>query len=310
MIKNATILVTNKCNGRCMMCNIWNTKTSEKEMTVDEYRKLFSKSEFREIEDLNISGGEPTLRKDIIEIIDVMSEYMPKVHMFFLSINGTNPEKVRDLFLQYSKRIKDVYVCVSIEGDRETNKKVRGIDSYDSAVKTIKLCKEANPKIHSIISMTLTPINSNKKSLEHIKRLAEETGSTYSFRKGWKNDTYYHNCANKKIDINEKQKGDVVCFMERYCTQDPFMRAQIEYFKSDSMPLMKNCHAGDIFVLIRPDGSIYPCINSSRKIGDLERGIFVKKINDLGKYESCPCCTECCFYPMLNWSSYSTKKQY
>jgi len=307
MIKNVTVLVTNKCNSRCMMCNIWNTKTFEKEMTVAEYKKLFSKPEFRETEDLNISGGEPTQRKDITEIIDVMLDNMPKVHMFFLSTNGTNPEKVRDLFLRYSKCIKDVYACISIEGNKETNKKVRGIDNYDSAIKTIRLCKETNLNIHSIISMTLTSANSNKESLNHIKKIAEETGSTYSFRKVWKNDTYYHNCANKKIDISEKQRREVIDFMEKYCTTDLFMKAQIKYFKSNSMPMMKKCYAGDIFVLVRPDGSVYPCINSSRKIGDLERGIFIKNIEDLGKYESCPCCTECCFYPMLNWSLYSTR---
>lgn len=308
MIKSATVLVTNRCNSRCIMCNIWNTKIAEKEMTVAEYKKLFSRPEFREIEDLNISGGEATLRDDIVEIIDAMLENMPKVHMFFLSTNGTNPEKARDLFLRYSKRIKDVYVCVSIEGDIETHKKVRGVDSYDSAIRTIELCKEANPNIHSIISMTLTSINTNKKSLNHIKKIAEKTGSTYSFRKSWKNETYYHNCANKKIDISEEQKREAVDFMKKYCAADPFMKAQIKYFENDSMAMMKKCHAGDTFILVRPDGSIYPCINSSRKIGDLKSGVVVKNIADLGKYESCPCCTECCFYPMLNWSSYSTKK--
>lgn len=309
MIKNATVLVTNKCNSRCIMCNIWKTKTSEREMSVADYEKLFSRKEFRQIEDLNISGGEPTLREDVYEIIDVMLKNMPKVHMFFLSTNGTNPEKIRDLFLRYSKIIKDTYVCVSIEGNRETNNKVRGVDSYDSAIKTIKLCKEANSNIHSIISMTLTAINSNEESLHHIKKIAEETKSTYTFRQAWKNDTYYHNCDNEQLNMSEEQKNTVINFMEKYCMADPFMVAQMEYFKNNTNMAMKNCLAGDIFVLIRPDGSIYPCINSSRKIGDLENGMFIKNIENLGKCENCPCCTECCFYPMLNWSSYSTKRQ-
>lgn len=65
------------------MCNIWKTKTSEREMSVADYERLFSRKEFREIEDLNISGGEPTSREDVYEIIDVMLKNMPKVHMFF-----------------------------------------------------------------------------------------------------------------------------------------------------------------------------------------------------------------------------------
>ena len=312
MIKNTTVLVTNRCNSRCTMCNIWRSGITERETTVQDFRKLFSKAEFRELEDLNISGGEPLIRKDIIEVIDAIIENMPKLHMFFLSTNGTNPKKARDVFKKFSKKIKDVYLCVSIEGDREINKIVRGIDSYDSALETIKLCREAVSDIHSIISMTLTPQNCNKKSLMHIKRIAEETGSTYSFRTAWKNDTYYQNIE-KNLELSLTQKREAIDFMERYCMDDPFMRIQIHYFKTNKVPLMGDihsgikCHAGDIFVLVRPDGTIYPCINSSRKIGDIERGVFVKKIKDLGKYEQCPCCTECCIYPMLNWSQYCEK---
>src|SRR6056297_2512459 len=193
MIKNTTVLATKRCNSRCTMCNIWKEDTKEQEMSVQQFRELFSREEFRELEDLNISGGEPTLREDIIEVIRAISENMPKLNMFFLSTNGTNPQKTRDIFQDLSGKIKDLHLCVSIDGDRETNKMVRGIDSYETALKTIEICKKTTPEIHTIISSTLTSKNCDEETLNHIKKIAEKTGSTFSFRMAWKNGTYYKN---------------------------------------------------------------------------------------------------------------------
>jgi MoaA/NifB/PqqE/SkfB family radical SAM enzyme len=160
--------------------------------------------------------------------------------------------------------------------------------------------------------MTLTPYNSNWECLSHIKKIAEETGSTYSFRIAWNNNTYYNN-NEINLNLSPHQKDEVAKFIEKYCLDDPFMRIQLEYLKSGNVYIMGDkksrihCLAGDVFVLVKPDGSIYPCINSSRKIGDFERGIFLKTIKDIGKYEQCPCCTECCVYPMINWSEFREK---
>jgi len=307
MIKNATVLVTNKCNSHCLMCNIWKWGIVKDEMTLAEYEQLFSKPEFAEIEDLNISGGEALLRKDIIEIILAMTKNMPKLHMFFLSTNGTNPHKAMKLFSLLAKKIKDIYLCISLEGNKRTNKQVRGIDSHDLALETIRLCRKTVPQLYSIISMTLTKYNCNLESLEYIRKIANKTGSTFSFRMAWLNDTYYHNLGNN-IGISEDQKKLAIDYIQKYCLDDPFMRTQIEFFNKGKVKMMDKCLAGDVFILVRPDGTIYPCINSSRRIGDKEKGIYIKEIIDLGKYEQCPCCTECCFYPMLNWSKYSDRK--
>lgn len=307
MIKNATVLVTNQCNSRCTMCNIWQHGITGEEMSLADYENLFIRPEFGEIEDLNISGGEPLLREDINEIVMAMVKNMPKVHMFFLSTSGTRPQQAKELFELLTPRIRDIYLCVSLEGDRDVNYQVRGIDSYNSALKTINLCKKTIPGLHSIISMTLTKRNCNLESLKSIKKAAEETDSTYTFRMAWLNDSYYHNIQNNDISISEKQRKLVIGFMKQNCLNDPFMRAQVEYFETGQIKLMEKCYAGDVFILVKPDGTIYPCINSSRKIGDKHRGIFTKKIKNLGKYEQCPCCTECCYYPMLNWSSYHEK---
>lgn len=305
MIKNATILVTDRCNSKCRMCNIWNTDKKSYEMTPEEYREMFSREEFKDLDDINISGGEALLREDIYEVVEAIMDKR-YVEMFFLSTNGTNPRKALEVAKIAQKYAKKVFVAISIDGDKEINRKVRGIDSYESAVRTINVCKEYDKNIITNISLTLTPINTSLYVLEHIKRLAEETDSTYSFRFAYNNSTYFKNCE-KNFVFNEEQRQMVGDFIEKNLLDDPFMVEQLKYIRTGKMDIIGDkqtgikCLAGERFVLVRPNGDIYPCINSERCIGNMKDGLKVKHIKDLGKYEICPCCMECCVWPLISW---------
>jgi MoaA/NifB/PqqE/SkfB family radical SAM enzyme len=307
MLKNLEIRVTRKCNSRCLICHLWKTRFAGTEAEASQYEKLFSRAEFREIEEIFISGGEPFVRKDLIQVIETILGVLPKVKRFRLTTNGTYPEKAKELFKKLTNhyRIEDLNLSVSLEGDRKVNKKIRGIDSYDSALSTIKLCRKASPGLYTMILTTLTRFNCNRKSLDHLRKLAIKTGSLFSFRPFYNSQTYHYNYE-VPLEISEKQKEIAVNFIKRYGLGEPFLKAQLEYLKTGKMPLMDKCLAGDVFADIRPDGSVYPCFNSTREIGDVERGIYVKKIKNLGRREQCPCCDEACFFPMLRWADYST----
>jgi molybdenum cofactor biosynthesis enzyme MoaA len=70
MIKSVNQIVTERCNSRCKMCFVWKLRKKSLEMTAQEFKDLYSREEFKEVEDLCISGGEPTLRLDLLEITE------------------------------------------------------------------------------------------------------------------------------------------------------------------------------------------------------------------------------------------------
>ena len=92
MINNVTVAVNASCNSRCLMCNQWKGAHTE-EMTVSDFKILFDRPEFRGVEYLNITGGEPFLRRDIAEIIEAVSARMAGMRTFFVSTNGTMPDR-------------------------------------------------------------------------------------------------------------------------------------------------------------------------------------------------------------------------
>ena len=310
MIKSSNQLVTERCNSRCEMCSVWKLRDKSYEMTPREFAELYEHNEFRELEDLCISGGEPTLRKDLFEVVDEIRMRTPLLRMLFLSTNGTNPEKALDFMKRYSPHVQDIYVCPSLEGPREVHNEIRGVDCYDKVIETAEIVQKASlPNAHVVFSTTLQPENCNEDSLNHIKGLAMEIGCTYSFRPASRNESFYHNLGNDSFLVGPKGIEFIKQYMERHKISDPFLDILLAHLSGDTTFMGDreegiNCLAGKISVFIKPNGDIYPCINSTRIIGNREDGI-TERDYQLGDKELCPCCTECQVYPMLNFGQHA-----
>jgi len=306
MIKSINQLVTYECNSRCNMCCIWTFGKDRNQMSPEDFERLYQRKVFRMVEDLCISGGEPTLREDLPEIMSRILPSLPMLRTLFLSTNCSFPDRVFDFVKRNASYVPKVYAVVSLEGDRETHRKIRGVDSYDRVVEVLNSIQQmSDSRIKSIISMTLQPENCNYASLEYVRNVAEMTGSGFTFRPATKNEIFYANQRLRSIDLTTEQTNFLKDYIAKYKSNDPFMW-QLNKFLADEETIMGSrkteikCMAGKISVFIKSDGTIYPCINSTRVIGDKDNGLYGLSFN-LGDQEPCPCCTECQVYPMINY---------
>ena len=64
---NFTISVSYRCNSRCKTCNVWQRPNDD--FNLEEYDKTFA-SIGRDAYWFTFSGGEPTLRKDLPEMVE------------------------------------------------------------------------------------------------------------------------------------------------------------------------------------------------------------------------------------------------
>ncbi len=69
------LVVTKSCGSRCSNCLIWQEKPS-KELSISEF-ELIAVNLGPSLSWLNISGGEPTDRDDLLEIINVFIQKCP-----------------------------------------------------------------------------------------------------------------------------------------------------------------------------------------------------------------------------------------
>jgi MoaA/NifB/PqqE/SkfB family radical SAM enzyme len=125
--------ITVKCNLRCKYCNSW----------LRNYTELNTEDVFRTISTLSrmgtrvirITGGEPLLRNDIVDIIN----YIYSLGIFVaLSTNGILfPEKI-------AKINKLDSVTISLDGPEKIHDSIRGEGSYNKAIQAIDMATAKN----------------------------------------------------------------------------------------------------------------------------------------------------------------------
>jgi MoaA/NifB/PqqE/SkfB family radical SAM enzyme len=162
--------VTNYCNMRCSYCYV----------NFDTYKRIpdWSREKlFQTIDELYsygtrwiwFLGGEPMARADFGETVD----YATKKGIFCdMNSNGTliNQENIETV-----KKLDAV--CISIDGDEESNDYYRGRGSYQKAIKAVKLLKRHNVKVrlHAILT------KKTFKKLDHMVNLSQKLGVTFNF---------------------------------------------------------------------------------------------------------------------------------
>lgn len=157
----AILDVNNICNLHCEHCYWWLTRDGDKpELTADNWRDIISeKIKKNHILQVNIVGGEPLLRPDILE---VFNQELPG--KFTIVTNGTYK------LIPYSGLIN---YWISIDGSKENHDKIRG-KSFDKIEKNvIEYVKDTKKKVW--ISMTINTWNSKDviQVAEYWKDLAE-----------------------------------------------------------------------------------------------------------------------------------------
>lgn len=136
---NLEFAVTEKCNSRCVMCDQWR-QPSRDELTLAEIEKIFKSYDGFRI--VGLTGGEPTLRKDLSEIAWSILLTQPHLKRLFLTTNGLDTRAVIDaverILLAVPNHVRFT-TLVSVDGPRALHEQIRGIPGgYDKALDTIK----------------------------------------------------------------------------------------------------------------------------------------------------------------------------
>ncbi len=123
----AATVFTGGCNFLCEFCHNSALVLSYKDIpTLDENEVLsYLKKRKGILDGVCISGGEPTLQKDLFSFAEKLKNIGYKVK---LDTNGTNPEAIKYL---YKNGLVD-YFAMDIKNDRSNYAKIIGFDSFDT----------------------------------------------------------------------------------------------------------------------------------------------------------------------------------
>ncbi|MDD4848483.1 MAG: radical SAM protein [Bacteroidales bacterium] len=162
-LESIFLFVTGKCNSKCAMCFYANDMAKkENDLTFDEIRKISeSAGHFNR---LWLSGGEPTLREDLPEILEMFykNNHITDVNM---PTNGLKPDRVIEWISRFRKNCPDANIVISLsfDGFGEVHDRQRGVPgNFYKALETLHKIDAAfngDPKVIKNISTVITKFN-------------------------------------------------------------------------------------------------------------------------------------------------------
>ncbi len=120
------LFVTSRCNARCHTCFYWQDLNRPGDLTYEELTEL--SRTMPPFSELLLSGGEPTLRADVPQIVRLF--YVNnRIRTLNFPTNGLKPDRTREFvsrFLQENAELT-VYLNFSIDGRATTHDQLRAV---------------------------------------------------------------------------------------------------------------------------------------------------------------------------------------
>lgn len=158
----AMVAVTDSCQCSCAHCGVSTNSTNCGEFSLEQMYSLIDELKLLNVRRLYLFGGEPLLRRDIIDIIGYATSRKMLVEM---DSNGILLTK-ENVNLLKKAGLKQVRVSLDSHLESEHDQSRGLIGTYKKAIEGIKNCKEAGLDCH--IS---SYINKNKINSDHIDHL-------------------------------------------------------------------------------------------------------------------------------------------
>jgi len=181
------VIVTYRCNARCQMCHTWKYPSKIKEEIGPDIIDKIPGGQYR----INLTGGEPALREDLLDIVGVL---VRKTRRLEISTNGYFTKRLVEVGGKYPQ----VTFRVSIEGLPKLNDEIRGIkDGFDHAMKTVLGLLDAGVKD---VGFGMVVTDKNAKDLLSLYQLCSTMGVEFT-TSTMHNTFYFHKNDNKIDDI-------------------------------------------------------------------------------------------------------------
>jgi len=267
----ATFQLTHACNLYCKYCGGDYRDPLPDELTPEETQALIENLKRAGLRYLSLGGGEPTLRKDLVEIVSLASSGMG----VGMVTNG--------LLLTYelASRLRDAglsVIDISLDGaTAESNDSRRGRGSFERGIQAIENSKKAGIPV---IDLQTTISQLNYAELPQLIRLAMDLGISIVVNEFV---PFGRAQARKDLLLSKEQRQAMQRFLLEQ--QRIFGRQQIKFdgyyiISEDERakqrwadPLRKDLSVGDPFGIygfnISPNGKLIPTVGL--EIADLRR---------------------------------------
>jgi MoaA/NifB/PqqE/SkfB family radical SAM enzyme len=262
------------CDARCEMCSNWERGDRKSDMSLAEIERCFKDPLWRNVEIANLSGGEPTTRNDLVDIVRVMLDRLPRLRKFGINTTGHTPHRGIPMLTAVAELCHERGVIfstrVSLDGVGEMHNQVRKTkNGFDKALKTIRAMQELQQRIPFNFGISTTIFSMNLDDAENILAWARREKLDIVFNMVRFTDAMLGNedKAGQLRPIGKEEERMRAFFMERV-RMDPLLDGQ-NYIYMHYADMISNgyhrlapCPFQSQGIMLNPNGDLFFCENS------------------------------------------------
>ncbi len=242
------------CNQKCLHCYAAGQSYSNtKELTTEEWKKVIDKCKKALIPQLTFTGGEPTKREDLVELIEYSKWFVTRLNTNGVLLTKELCKKLYDASL-------DSVQVTFYSANKEEHNKLVGANNFDKTVQGIKNAIEAGLPIS-----INTPLCSLNKNYKETLKFLNEMGIKYVSCSGLIITGNATKDESKKTQLSEKELYNILKEATEYAHEN-LMEISFTspgWIKEEKLRELgldiPSCGACLSNMAIAPDGEVVPC---------------------------------------------------
>jgi sulfatase maturation enzyme AslB (radical SAM superfamily) len=312
-----TVLIYNctwVCDAKCTMCNNWKWGDRKSDMTLEQLEPVMDSPFWGAVENLNISGGEPTTRLDLPQMVEMFQRRLPRLRKIGINTTGLTPVRAIPMLTRIVKFCAEhdllISIRVSLDGIGDVHDQVRAVkNGFDKASKTIEAMQALSKEYPNFsFGIASTIFAKNLDDAENILTWARTKGLDVVFNMLRFTDAMLHNGHLKEtIGFQDREETFMRKFFldrvkeESVLSGQSFMYLHYADMIGNGYHRTMPCPFQSQGLLLNPNGDLHYCENS-QKIGNVldepAESLYFKAENlahrQQIKDETCPTCLSPC----------------
>lgn len=306
-----SIEITHNCIAKCIMCNIWKIPPEVPNLPVRDWLHLLSSDFFRDLRELDVTGGEPFLKKDLSDffrgVCKLKQKNLKELRSIAVTTNGFLGNRVLECVEEILPELKDnnldlVMVC-AMDAIGDIHEKIRNYKNawtkVNETIEGLIRLRENFPNLIIGLKTTILPINVGE--LDKISQYASSKGlftiiSPCIITEGrYLNPDRANDLVFTKEDIDQ-----MISFYESDMFQWSYhAETLVQYFKTGV--IRKPCSCGYNYFFVRSSGEVFLCPLINTSVGNIsetsiEDLLFSEKASkfrrNVSHFSECRGCTE------------------
>ena len=263
--------ITRRCNFRCGSCDTWRDKKATRGMPLEDMREAAMAFRKIGVKCVALTGGEPLLRTDIVDIVRIFKSAGLIVR---LQTNGylLSNSLIKKLF---RAGVADIYISLD-SLDQETFNEINGLDRADAFKKVLSVIKQVAQtakRFGSGVHLTAVLRKSNLDEIDALHDFAIKQGvligiygmeippsdSQLNIRSS--DASMAHSDEDRKILAEVFGRLSTLSGngLAALSTSEKLMDDYRSYFASPQADMHWDCNAGRYYFEMLPDGTIGVC---------------------------------------------------